>query len=606
MKIFVGDSEANSLTPDKFWTVCLKEYGKDTPPTVFVNDYYQSSIPNSLPLSTLKGWLADQGKMRLVFHNGIDFDFHWFKVLLDIDVWNDPNIEVRDTYVLSRLARPVRAGGHSVEAWGNKFGIIKTEIDDDQWATFSPIMVERCSNDVLIQERIYKELREKELRGFSSTCIDIEHWAQYYISQQRRDGVYIDPQKLHELFVDTQRHYMALERLITSKFAPKPRLNREYNPRRTKNGQWASKSFGSDLDSSVIGGPFSSIYFEPFNLNSAPQRVERLLDLGWRPTELTPAGNPKVTEDSFKNLPEGAPQEIRLLGEYLTAYSRNGLCKQIMEAVDSRSYLHGYINTIGANTHRMSSNSPNLQNIPRPSKDRGAKGTWGYESREIFTIEDVLNNCLVDCDASGIQLRGLAHYGNDNEYISLVSSPDVDIHVVHADVLGCSRPVAKTFIYAFLMGAGAKKLISILGGDDEEKGRELLERFYTRFPFLRAFKKRLDKDVDLGYHTCLDGRLVELDKQKPHKAMAVALQSFEVIIMKMAMHLYQTELTTSKVWFKQRLMVHDEFLVETRKDLGQAVGQTIRNSIVKAGEILGSKCPLDGTYHLGTHWAEIH
>lgn len=610
VRTFVGDSEANSLTPDRFWCVVFKEYLVPDSTVIFVNDYYTKNMTGVRKLSELATWIdetcASCDEVRFVFHNGIDFDFHWFKEVLKIDILGNPKIVPRDTYVLSRLAFPMRPGGHSVEAWGAKFGIMKTEIGDDQWAEFSPIMVERCARDVEIQEKIYKELREKELRGFSLLSVDIEHRAQIIISQQRRDGVYIHPQKLHELFVETQRYYKHLEREITKSFVPKPKLLREYTPRRTKNGEWAARSFGSELDARDIGGPFCAIYYEPFNLNSAPQRVERLLELGWTPTELTPKGSPKITEDSFKNLPEGAPKEVRLLGDYLMAYSRNGLCKQLLELVDGKNYVHGYVNTMGAATHRMSSNSPNLQNIPRATSERGLKGMWGYEARELFCVEDPRRFCFVDCDASGIQLRGLAHYGDDNEYIALVSDPNVDIHNVHASVLDCSRSVAKTFIYAFLMGGGAKKLAWVLGGSDIEKGKELLERFYGRFPFLRAFKKRLDQEVERGYHIALDGRLIRLDPEKPHKAMAVALQSFEAIVMKCSSDIYQTQLRNSNIWFKQRLMVHDEFLIETPIDLGEVVGQTVASSITEAGFKLKSKCPLAGAYKVGSDWAQIH
>ncbi len=609
VRTFVGDAEANSLTPDRFWCVVFKEYLGPLCVT-FVNDVYVDQIPDARKLSEMASWIdetcASCDEVRLVFHNGIDFDFHWFNQVLGIDLLNNPKVVPRDTYVLSRLAFPMRPGGHSVEAWGAKFGIMKTEIDDNQWAEFSPIMVERCRNDVLIQEKIYKELREKELRGFSVESVDLEHRAQIHISQQRRDGVYINPQKLHEMFVETQRYYQHLEHEITKRFVPKPRFLREYTPRRTKDGQWALRSFGQELDSSVVGGDFSSIYFEPFNLNSAPQRVERLLDLGWTPTEFTPKGAPKITEDSFKNLPDAAPQEVRMLGDYLMAYSRNGLCKQLLELVDGKNYLHGYVNTIGAATHRMSSNSPNLQNIPRATKDRGLKGMWGYEARELFSVEFPRDFCFIDCDASGIQLRGLAHYGNDPEYVSIVSDPSADIHDVHAGVLNCSRSVAKTFIYAFLMGGGAKKLVWVLGGDDVAKGRELLERFYVRFPFLKAFKQRLDKEVERGYHIALDGRLIRLDKEKPHKSMAVALQSYEAIVMKKSMDLYQTKLKKDGIWFMQRLMVHDEFLVESRHSDAQTVGNTIATSIADAGVQLGSKCPLAGAFKVGLNWAEVH
>lgn len=200
----------------------------------------------------------------------------------------------------------------------------------------------------------------------------------------------------------------------------------------------------------------------------------------------------------------------------------------------------------------MASNSPNLQNIPSTKLDKqekpilGEKGLYGYESRDLFTVADPSRRIFVDADASGIQLRALAHYANDVEYIGYVSDPSCDIHSVHASVLGCSRPVAKTFIYALLMGAGAKKLARVLGSGDLKKGQELLDVFFKRFPFLKEFKESLDLQVDLGYTTALDGRLIALDKDAPHKAMAIVLQSFEAIVIKWSMRLYQRRTETTK------------------------------------------------------------
>jgi DNA polymerase-1 len=236
----------------------------------------------------------------------------------------------------------------------------------------------------------------------------------------------------------------------------------------------------------------------------------------------------------------------------------------------------------------------------------GLKGTWGFECRDLFETEFPNKNVLVDCDDAGIQLRGLAHYCDNAEYISMVSDKSVDIHKVHAEVLQCSRPTAKTFIYAFLMGAGVKKLAWVLGDSDPAKGKEQLNLFYKRFPFLDAFKKRLDKEVERGYHVALDGRLIRLNREMPHASMAVALQSFESIVMKRAAKLYQDTLKSKGIWFAQRLMVHDEFLVETHKSNGPLVGEVIANSINLAGVDLGSKCPLAGEYHVGRSWALVH
>lgn len=626
VKIFVGDSEANSLTPDTFWCVVLKELNKESY-YVFVNDHHYPdynfdslrdiNIVLKAPISKFKEFLENERRsdnIRLVFHNGISFDFHYFENLLGISF---DGVDLRDTYVLSRLANPKRLGGHSVAAWGERLGIKKVEVADEQWAYFDPIMLERCVQDVRIQEQIYNHLRTTELRGFSLKSVELEHKAEKIISQMRRDGVYLASEKALNLYATCKNRADQLESDIQKVFPPRTKLIREYNPKEKKDGGWMLNTIW-ELDPRDVGGPFSSFCYESFNPSSPSQRVTRLLELGWEPTEFTkpskthPKGQPKFTEDSLESLPEDAPQEIKLIGTYLMTRSRQALANELLNLQDQNGYIHGYVDILGAGTHRMSSNSPNLQNIPKPKtlKDGtilyGEEGVYGYECRALFCVEKPLINTFVDVDASGIQLRALAHYGGDNDYIANVANPNVDIHNVHASVLECSRSVAKTFIYALLMGAGARKLASVLGSGDPKRGLELLEVFYKRFPFLKEFKKRLDKESERGYHIALDGRLIRLNPEMPHLAMSVALQSFEAIVMKTAMVLYQETLKKAGIWFKQRIMVHDEYLVETKKTTAQEVGNSIVDSIVQAGILLDSKCPLAGQYAVGNTWAVVH
>lgn len=625
MKIYIGDIETNGLEPTQIWCVVLKEFKGDYY-YVFVNDDFFSSIDPDVaqtrtsvrvaPLSSLQEFIdvnkkestdrKDGASVRIVFHNGIDYDCHWLKQLLNIDLYG-MGIDIRDTYILSKLANPRRQGGHSVGAWGERFGLSKTSIEDEQWSTFDPIMLTRCITDVDIQEKVYDHLRSKELNGFSLKSVDLEHETQKIISQMRRDGVYLAPERVHNLYVTCKNRADSLENEIVSVFKPRSKLIREYNPKEKKDGTWALNTIGQGMVPGDIGGNYSLIHFEPFNPSSPSQRVERLLELGWVPTEFTkpskthPNGQPKFTEDSLASLSADSPEEIRLIGKYLMTRSRQALTNELLNIQGTDGYIHGYIDPLGAKTHRFSSNSPNLQNIPKPNGVlRGEEGSYGWECRNLFCVKDPNNYTFVDTDAKGIQLRGLAHYSGDSEYISLVSDPSVDIHDTHASVLGCSRPVAKTFIYAYLMGGGKKKLISILGNGDS------LEALFKRFPFLKEFKKRLDKDVERGYHVALDGRLIRLSYEKPHLAMSVALQSYEAIIMKTAMCLYHKDLQEKGIWFKQRLIIHDEYLTETKKEYAQVVGEAMVKGIVDAGILLDSKCPVTGNSSIGPSWSDVH
>lgn len=138
--IVVGDLEANGLldTVDTIWCGVFKELGNDNL-HIFVKDN-----------EGLKKFLDSVD--TLIMHNGINYDIPLLKKVLDYDFKG----QLVDTYVMSMVLKPDRFGGHSVEAWGKRFGMKKTEYED--WENFSWRMVTRCAKDVLIQEAIFNKL----------------------------------------------------------------------------------------------------------------------------------------------------------------------------------------------------------------------------------------------------------------------------------------------------------------------------------------------------------------------------------------------------------------------------------------------------------------
>ena len=113
--------------------------------------------------------------------------------------------------------------------------------------------------------------------------------------------------------------------------------------------------------------------------------------------------------------------------------------------------VHGKVRTIGTITGRMSHNSPNMAQVP------ASYSPYGKECRELWCIEDKKKYKLVGADASGLELRCLAHYMNDKDFTNEVLSGD--IHTANMRAAGLTdRDQAKTFIYAFLYGAGPAKI----------------------------------------------------------------------------------------------------------------------------------------------------
>lgn len=545
-------------------------------------------------------------------HNFIAHDCALAEKLLGIKI---DRSKIRDTLVMSRLAnsaREIPAGAknaHSVDAWARRFGLSKPSHED--WSQFSDEMRHRNEQDTYLNLLILKAVL-RELKTFSRESQNVEHSLSWLLSDMHREGFYLDQEKAMALYVETKSKADRIQRDIRSVFGPKPYLLREVDPKPTKAGGYSrAQTKCVTEDAETVGGPFSLIEFREFNLDSPTQRVERLIQKGWVPKSFTDKGNPRFDADEMTPEDyEGMPDEVKLLGTYLMLRSRERTASQWLDLVDSNSYVHGEIRSIGAHTHRAAHARPNLANIPSVEKDKitkqplmGIEGLYGYECRDCWGADPrIPNQVLVGMDLASIQLRAFAHYAGDRDYINLVCDSAVDMHIVHAEYLGgVEKKVSKRFIYAFLLGAGIPKLGSILGGGERE-GREAVDLFMEKVPGVRKLKQTLIPQwAKQGYLVALDGRKVPVLSK--HLSLAGALQSFEKCVIAHSMvELVNTfgKSITLRAW------PHDEDQLTCDKSLATEVGETFKTIVRGVGERFGSLSPLDADYKVGLTWAETH
>lgn len=267
--------------------------------------------------------------------------------------------------------------------------------------------------------------------------------------------------------------------------------------------------------------------------------------------------------------------------------------------------MHGDVVSVGASSHRMAHRNPNLGNVASP------KSLYGKECRALFIAPE--GKVIVGCDLAGIQLRALAHYVNDKELISQILEGDIHTHL--AKVYGLitedstpeeikkARSRGKTITYAILMGAGAKKIGNLAGGDDA-LGRAIMKRLESGIKGWKKFKNHIEMRARIGYFTAIDGRRVSLTNA--HLGMSHYLQSFEQAIMKYALYLFNKKLTKAGIDYKQLVVVHDEVEVECNPEDAEFVGKTIQESYKESGEFFKVKLPLDGEYKIGNNWLEVH
>jgi DNA polymerase I-like protein with 3'-5' exonuclease and polymerase domains len=505
----------------------------------------------------------------IVAHNGIAFDCHLLKKLWKCQITLK---RVRDTLVLSRLLNPSLDGGHSLSNLGKLLGIQKSEFTDFDLKTQTiEEMVQYCIQDVEVLHRIYNYLEaELKRQEFSTQSQELEHEVQAIIAIQERNGFRFNEQSAMQLLAEFKTRLEAIIVEMQRIFPPKITSGRTHK---------------------TTGRPLSDIV-EDFNPGSRKQIAERLIEKGWKPEKFTEKGSVIVDETTLEGLDF---PEAKAIAEYLMLQKRIAQIESWMEHTQPDGRVHGKVITNGAVTGRMTHHSPNMAQVP----NSGA--IYGPECRNLWTVE---KGCkLVGIDASGLELRMLAHYMNDNEYTNEVISGD--IHTANQKAAGLeTRNQAKTFIYAFLYGAGAAKIGKIVGGSSKE-GQKLINNFLRNTPKLERLRERVSEAfTKRGVLLGLDGR--KLLVRSEHSALNTLLQGAGAIAMKKALVLLHKDLTNRKIPFKLVANVHDEWQVEVSEQFADEVGQSGVRAIQNAGLEFKMNCPLTGEYKIGDTWKETH
>ena len=546
----VLDIETSS-THDKIWCVVCRDIDKDVVSTFVQPASLQDFINN-----------CDS----VVTHNGIFFDFPVLKKVWGITVKKS---QVVDTLVLSRLYNPSIEDGHSLAAWGQRLGFAKGDFTDFDGG-LTDAMLEYCIQDTKVTKELYKHLTQEMENDFSKESTTLEHEVAIIIAEQERNGFKLDMPKAIQLLSELKTKLDIIQVEMETIFPPVVISGRTH------------KTSGKPLNDIVT----------PFNPGSRQQIAERLQEKGWKPKKRTEKGSIIVDETTLEGI--DIP-EAKAIAEYLMLQKRIGQIESWIDAVQDDGRVHGRVITNGAVTGRMTHMSPNMAQVPNSGSP------YGHECRELWTIEK--GNKLVGIDASGLELRMLAHYMNDDEYTNEVVSGD--IHTANQTAAGLqTRNQAKTFIYAFLYGAGSAKIGSIVGGSAKE-GQRLIDSFLRNTPRLKALREKVARIfATKGWLPGLDGR--KLLVRAEHSALNTLLQGAGAIVMKQALVIFKKELTRQKIWYEFKANVHDEWQVECKEADAEKVGKIGVESIVDAGIMLKMRCPLDGEYKVGNSWKETH
>lgn len=586
----VFDIETDGLKPKVIWCCVCRDL--ETKETVVFRDG-----------DALKAQEYFKEGDLFIGHNILSFDRPVLNKLWGIEL---PVERCRDTLVMSRLAKQSREGGHSLANLGHLVNNEKDHYED--WSHWTQEMEDYCKQDVAVTCTVYKTLM-KELENFSKDSIKIEHWSQYILTLQNENGFKLDVEAAIRLKEVLDTEYLELISTLRKAFPDRKVFGEEYFLRYRKDGSLHS-TCQRLIDEGKIGqkeGRWYLTEMKEFCIDSPKEIVDRLAPY-WKPVVFTPKGQPKVCLANIETVGEDAPESIKTIVRCKVLKSRSTLIQSFLDALEDDGRVHGRVVSIGSITHRMAHRNPNTANIP-------SRGLYGKECRQLFIAKEGYK--IVGCDASGIQLRALVHYVRDDDLRHQILNEDIHVYLARTyglipeeavyneeDVaLKKGRSTGKTVTYSILMGAGASKIGSIVGGSSQ-RGYEIMKNLEKKIKGFSKFKKEIAYRAAFGNFKALDGRVVEL--KSAHFGMSAYLQSFEQAIMKRAMVTAHSRLKKEGLDFKQVAVVHDEIQYEVKEDQAEKLGEIVRQSIIDAGTYYNVYCPLDGEYKIADNWGGSH
>lgn len=430
-----------------------------------------------------------------------------------------------------------------------------------------------------------------------------------------------------------------------------------------------SPKWKEPLKTRYLEGSWSTpIVWQEFNPRSRPQITKRLQELGWEPEDedYTEKGNVKANDVILRRICVEFPV-AEVLADLMALNKLMGQLADGSQAwlkqVDEAGFIHGYVNPCGAVTTRATHSFPNLAQVPavkgkkvkvsaltapdpnykgliKPTamwkgipvlakagweemdpeaeigvKLLGLRGGWGIESRSLFVVPEGFT--LVGSDLAGIELRCLAHrmaaYDGGAYGRVLLEG---DIHSENQKLAELdSRDTAKTFIYAFLYGAGDEKIGSIISPlapphVQAKIGKELKARFLRNLPALNKVIRDVQRQANRKFIVGIDGR--RLFVRSKHAALNTDLQGMGATIANWWLIFIEDMLIEAGYeygWNADYVFcawVHDEVQIAARDEIADDIRRICIEAAKLCGEYLKFALPVEASAVTGFNWMMTH
>ena len=353
---------------------------------------------------------------------------------------------------------------------------------------------------------------------------------------------------------------------------------------------------------------------QAFNLASPKQIGDIFFNkLGLPVVKKTAKGAPSTDEEVLEKLAEDYPLPAKIL-EHRSLSKLKGTYTDKLAAMaePSDGRVHTSYAQAVAVTGRLSSNEPNLQNIP-------VRTAEGRRVREAFVAAP--GHCIASADYSQIELRIMAHLSADAALISAFQN-GLDVHrATAAEVFGLpldevsseQRRYAKAINFGLIYGMSAFGLAKALGIDNTA-AKNYIERYFARYPGVRAYMDATRQRAKAqGYVETVFGRRLVLSEinspNGPRRAAAeraainAPMQGTAADLIKLAMVAVQGALDTADNGVRMIMQVHDELVFEVPEDQVPWVCEQVPALMASVAELA---VPLLADVGVGSNWEQAH
>jgi len=541
------------------------------------HDY--AGAPEQLPfdavIARLRPWLEDPGAKKVGQH--VKYDTHVF-ANIGIAVQGFEHDTLLESYVLE-AHRPHGLSSLADRHLGRK-GIDYEDLcgKGAKQIPFSQVDVERASHysgedsEMTLQVHLALYPRIAAQPGLKFVYESIEMPTSAALGRVERHGVLIDGARLAEQSRLLAERMMALE-------------NEAYE----------------------IAG-------QPFNLGSPKQIGEILFGkLGLPVAKKTASGAPSTDESVLEKLALDYPLPAKLLEHRGLSKLKGTYTDKLPQMVNpDTGRVHTHYAQAVAVTGRLSSNDPNLQNIPIRTPE-------GRRVREAFVAPP--GHVIVSADYSQIELRLMAHISQDPGLLRAFND-GMDVHRATAaevfnlaseEVTSEQRRYAKTINFGLIYGMGAFGLSQSLG-IEQKAARDYIDRYFSRFTGVKRYMDETKaRAAETGYVETLFGRRIELPEIRggngplragaERQAINAPMQGTAADLIKLAMLAVQKALDDQGKATRMVMQVHDELVFE----VPEAEVDWVRSEIPKlmAG-VAQLSVPLIAEVGIGSNWDEAH